>query len=310
MRTPDTIGATREVGIADARWAYRDGELAVVSGEANPGIRAALVAGSDPHRETSHFDVFALDGSTVVLHRLEPAAIDNDLAELVAGELVRPGLVRLPRAFERCFAGVVLSSAAGLGEAWRGFYENTLSKLERAAPRAGAKHHPTAVFGGIYTHARSLIAGSSVLDVGTCFGFFPLLLRRRSTALGITALDLSAPTLRLAADAASRLRGGGIEFVRGDARELPFVDGSFDTVTALHVLEHLDDSSAKRAVREACRVARRRVAVAVPLEEQPDTAYGHAQSFDREALTELGESSGWRCDYEEYLGGWAVLEPL
>lgn len=306
MHTLNTPGATRCETLT-ARWLHRDGELAVVSEAANPGLRAALAPSCTA--ETAHFTIFALGRTTVVLHRLEPGEIDNDLAELVAGELVRPGLVAGPAAFERCFAGVVLSAASSPGAAWRAFYGNTLSKLERAA-REPPGHTPTAAFGGIYAHAASLVAGGSLLDVGTCFGFFPLLLRGWSPAPGITAVDLSAATLDLAAEAASRLRVEAIEFARGDARDLPFSDDCFDTVAALHVLEHLDAGSARRAVGEACRVARRRVVVAVPLEETPDPAYGHVQGFDRETLVGLGESSGWRCDYEEYLGGWAILEPL
>jgi SAM-dependent methyltransferase len=45
---------------------------------------------------------------------------------------------------------------------------------------------------------------------------------------------------------------------------LPFAARSFDTVTCLEVLEHLDDPSA--AVRELARVARRAVVVSVPFE--------------------------------------------
>ncbi len=287
-----------------------DEDLAVASEAANPGLRDTLALRAARASESPHFAVFALDGVTVVLHRLEPAAVDNDLAELVAGELVRPGRVAVPRAFERCFAGVVLSSASSSSDAWGAFYENTLSRLEQAASSSHPSSGPVGVFGRIYGHARSLVASSSLLDVGTCFGFFPLLLQRLEPHLAVTALDLSAPMLDLARDAdASLHHTATVEFVRGDARDLPFADGSFDTVTALHLLEHLDSSSASRALREMCRVARRRVIVAVPLEKEPDPAYGHVQSFDREALIALGEKTDWRCDFENYLGGWLVLEP-
>jgi ubiquinone/menaquinone biosynthesis C-methylase UbiE len=126
----------------------------------------------------------------------------------------------------------------------------------------------------------------------------------------IAALDVSAPILELARDAATtHRRANPIEFVCGDACSMPFADGSFDTVTTLHVLEHLDPPSAERALQEMCRVAKHRVIVAVPLEEEPDPAYGHVQGFDRGGLINLGEKTGWRCDFEEYLGGWVVLEP-
>jgi 2-polyprenyl-3-methyl-5-hydroxy-6-metoxy-1,4-benzoquinol methylase len=262
--------------------------------------------------ESPRFAIYALDDVIVVLHRLEPAAIDNDLAESVAGELVRSGRVAVPRAFERCFAGVILSSAPSPKEAWRTFYGNTLSKLRQAASGSypDGDYGPVAVFGRIYGHARGLVAGSPLLDVGTCFGFFPLMLQRSNPQLDVTALDVSAPTLELARDAAaSQHHAGTVTFVCGDARGLPFASGSFDTVTALHVLEHLELSSANQALREMCRVARRRVVVAVPLEEEPDPAFGHVQNFDRESLLDLGEKTGWRCRFEDYLGGWLILEP-
>ncbi|WP_375426915.1 class I SAM-dependent methyltransferase [uncultured Sphingomonas sp.] len=54
----------------------------------------------------------------------------------------------------------------------------------------------------------------------------------------------------LADDAANR----DITFVVGDARDLPFPDDSFDVVTLLDVLEHIQDDQI--AAREAARVAR------------------------------------------------------
>lgn len=282
----------------------------MVSEAANPGLHGELASRAAHVRESLHFIVYALGDITVLVHRLEPGEIDNDLAELVAGELVSPGRVAVARTFERCFAGVVLSSASDSGEAWRTFYGNTLSRLERATSSSRPEFGPVGVFGRIYGRARSLVAGSSLLDVGTCFGFFPLLLQRLELHLDITALDVSEPMIGLARDAAASLHHtGNVEFVRGNALSLPFAGGSFDTVTALHLLEHLDSSSANQALWEMCRVARRRVIVAVPLEEKPDPAYGHVQSFDREGLIRLGEETGWRCDFEDYLGGWVVLEP-
>jgi SAM-dependent methyltransferase len=50
----------------------------------------------------------------------------------------------------------------------------------------------------------------------------------------------------------------------GSVTALPFASDSFDVVTCLEVLEHLDDPGA--AVRELARVARRAVVVSVPHE--------------------------------------------
>ncbi|AHY47915.1 Methyltransferase domain [Rubrobacter radiotolerans] len=297
--------------LAGARRTHRDGELAVVSEVANPDLRNRLANRLGPPHESAHFAVFSVDGETVVLHRLSPERIDNDLAELVAAELVRPGHVALANAFERCFAGVVLSSGPDPASAWRTFYSNTLRRLESGlVGREVGGPGPVAEFAGIYARARSLLLGFSLLDVGTCFGFFPLLLRRLAPDLRTTALDLSEPLLSLARSfAASENAETSGRFVRGDACALPFGNASFDTVTALHLVEHLPPEAARRALGEMCRVARRRVVVAVPLESEPDPAYGHLQSFERESLLDLAGTTGWRGTFEEYRGGWLVLEP-
>ncbi len=50
--------------------------------------------------------------------------------------------------------------------------------------------------------------------------------------------------------------GGAAEFVSGDVLALPFDDGSFDYVTAVHVLEHLTDEALRTAAGEIARVLR------------------------------------------------------
>jgi ubiquinone/menaquinone biosynthesis C-methylase UbiE len=52
--------------------------------------------------------------------------------------------------------------------------------------------------------------------------------------------------------------------VRGSAVELPFRNRSFDTVALCEVLEHLE--SPHMALREACRVARKRLVISIPNE--------------------------------------------
>lgn len=54
-----------------------------------------------------------------------------------------------------------------------------------------------------------------------------------------------------------------------DARALPYTDGSFDVVTAHHLLEHIADPERMRAMTELVRVARKRVFVTGPFDENP-----------------------------------------
>jgi len=64
-----------------------------------------------------------------------------------------------------------------------------------------------------------------------------------------------------------------------------------------------------RALAELCRVARRRVVVAVPLEEVPDPAFGHLQAFSLARLARLGaDAPGWSHTVSAADGGWLVLD--
>jgi SAM-dependent methyltransferase len=58
------------------------------------------------------------------------------------------------------------------------------------------------------------------------------------------------------------------EFVQGEATRLPFADGSFDTVYAGEVLEHVEDPEA--LVREALRVTRGLLLITTPAEREWD----------------------------------------
>lgn len=94
-------------------------------------------------------------------------------------------------------------------------------------------------------------AGESILDVGCGTGWFT----RRFAALNklsVTGLDPNADWLDYA-----RQRAPQINWLEGDARKLPFEDGSFDVVVSVTALCFVDDS--QQALREMVRVARRRI---------------------------------------------------
>lgn len=84
--------------------------------------------------------------------------------------------------------------------------------------------------------------------------------------------------------------------------------GMFDTVTAIHVIEHLEAAQTARALVNLWRVCQRRLIVAVPLEETPDPRFGHRQVFDQERLLALGAALGGNCRYFEHHGGWLVVD--
>lgn len=231
--------------------------------------------------------VLSWDGTTL---RHEFDAVDNDLAGRLAG-------VVPPEVFERVFTGVVLTTATDPLAAWRGFYGHTLDGLT-GAPRPGGS---VAEFAPIYRRARTLVRGRRVLDVGSCFGFLPILLADDGYA--VVASDLNAGNVALLRRVDPRL-----PVVTCSAADLPVPDDAVDTVFAVHLLEHVDAGLGAAAVREALRVARQRVVLAVPYEEVPDPAYGHVRTVTHDDLDALGRSSGWRYDVTDVYGGWLVLD--
>jgi hypothetical protein len=288
------------------RWGRRYADVLVAWEPLNRQVLARLEGARTVRTRT--FAVFRGPSGTLVVHGLEQDAVDNDIGQPIAEELVRPGLVRGSGAFERCFAGVVESTAPSPHVAWRRFYVNTLRAL-RGAPEGRPPAGPIATFAQIYRHAERLARGHSVLDVGSCFAFFPMLLAAGGE-IRVTASDAHPGTVALGRRMAAEL-DLSVAFRTYDVtRRLPFACASFDTVTALHLLEHLPADQTVAALERLCRVGRRRVVVAVPLEHTPDAVYGHQQGFDLDRLTALAKGvPGWRGQAHEHLGGWLVLEP-
>ena len=273
-------------------------------------------AGAWPRRtrggvRTDHFDVVGLGGRLLVTHRIGRAEVDDDLAGLIGGELFGPGWVRGSEMFERIFTGVVRSMASEALDGWELFYRNTIRRLDtlRGVPsrRPGGRsgHGAMVDYAPVYNRACDLVVPGSVLELGCCFGF--LSLRLAAAGYDVTASDVSAGTVRLLSAVAPRL-GIPLDTLLADAARVPRDDGSVDTVLAIHLLEHLDDAHGAAVLAEATRLARRRVVVAVPLEEVPDESYGHVRTIDLADLETWGAASGWRPTVAEHHGGWLVLD--
>lgn len=108
-----------------------------------------------------------------------------------------------------------------------------------------------------------LITGprADILDVATGSADIPLAVvqagRRRNLSPAVTGLDIN-PDILIAAELVA---GSMVKLVRGDARNLPFADGSFDVVTLCLALHHFDPHDAVRVLGEMWRVARAGIVV-------------------------------------------------
>jgi len=258
-------------------------------------MRLAAILASMQTIATPHF----LIRNGRVRPRFPGGPVSNELAGHIAAELGPLGLVPDGRAFERLFVEVVLATHPDPARAWGAFYDNTMRRLR--GPERG-RTDSVATFARIYRHVMSLIRGRTVLDIGSCFGFLPWL-----RVIGAD-LDPAAAALagRMAREQASRAR-----FAAADLLALPAGDEAVDTVLAVHVLEHVPAAATGPALAQLLRVARRRVVVAVPLEDSPDPTFGHVQAFDLHTLAAIAASvdaPGWSRAVYSADGGWLVLD--
>ncbi len=259
---------------------------------------------------TDHFGVTERGRRIEVSHWLRPDQLDNDVAGLLAEELFAPGWLSGAEIFERVFTGVVRSCLDDPLLAWSTFYGNTLARIRRCRRTLDAAHGhgqtTISEFAPVYAHALQLIPAGQVLDVGSCYGFLPLLLAGRP-ATTVTASDLSGGSMCLL-KAVAAARGLQVSTLVCDAARIPVPDRWADTVSIIHLLEHVSPDHGNAVISEALRVARHQVVVAVPVEREPVAAYGHIRTFDLRQLRELGGHAGHRHSVHQYHGGWLVLD--
>jgi SAM-dependent methyltransferase len=96
-------------------------------------------------------------------------------------------------------------------------------------------------------------AGRSLLDIGCNWGRWTIAASR--AGYRATGVDPTKKAVAAARRVARQL-GVGAEYVVGDARQLPFADGSFDVVFSYSVLQHLSKPDVRLAAGEIARVLR------------------------------------------------------
>lgn len=129
-----------------------------------------------------------------------------------------------------------------LGERWYSAYDDPVALL-RAESKVKAPWVSQRIF------ARFGDRSAQVLDVGCGAGFLTNALATQN--FEITGLDSSAASLRTAEKHDST---GRVRYIEGDAYQLPFPDHSFDAVSAMDFLEHVE--SPQKVIQEIARVLR------------------------------------------------------
>lgn len=263
-----------------------------------------------PVVRTPHFDLATCGDRLVLGHTLTGADLDEDLTGILRAELFDPGWVRGADLFERLFTGVVRSVDPDPVGCWEVFYRNTLRRIEELDDGAGSEgggHGSIAEYAPVYRECLGLLAGESVLELGCCFGFLAMLTAQ--TGRRVVAVDITDGTVRLVNAMAERLEVAVAAYT-ADAAHVPVPEQTADTVLAIHLLEHVDADHGQRVIDEALRIARQRVVIAVPLENDLDLGqhYGHVRTIGLADLDRWGRATGREYTVWEHHGGWLQIE--
>ena len=274
--------------------------------------------------ETQHFLVcqHASSQQTVLLHTFDQTGIDADLICYLEQELSAFGFISTEQDFGAMLFAVLastFSSPRHQPTIWHRFCVNSLTKLrdqlEDPLPFSPSQVSYITPFAAIYRRVFELFVGQSLLDVGCSFGFLPVLMAEHAPEATIIGCDLNPDALGFAADLAATAGVHQVLFSLQDVLD-PTIRclGSFDTVTALHLLEHLQERDMPVTLTHLLQMTSKRLIIAVPYEERVQALYGHAQLFTTEKLHSWGrwcldtlEGTG-RYWCEEVMGGILIVE--
>ncbi len=286
-------------------------------------LKQRFAEGRYQAHETPHFLLFTRSEppTTVVMHWFAPEAMDADLGDYVIQELKPLGILAQSQDFSYVFGAMVGSLFPyDVQRAWHIYGTNTLRRYQeilRDPPGSPVTHSTMDTFAALYHRVFELLVGDHFLDAGCSFGFLPLLVAQQFPALSkVVGID-NRPEPFITARILAQERGlKNVQFAQADLLTDDLsTPGYFDTVTALHVLEHFSEEAMYRVLRNLLRLTTRRLILAVPYEQgEPEILYGHKQLFSRSKLEAVGHwclqqwnGEGRMC-YEECEGGLLVVE--
>src|SRR5215467_7029418 len=298
-------------------------------------------------RETAHFLLFsrAEAPTMVVVHWFAPEAVNADVGDYIIQELKLLGILRVAQDFSDVFGAVVGSLFPfDVERAWHVYGMNTLGRYREGDHKGPhpTPHHPRPyisdsyhsqrifnredggfavstieVFARLYRRVYELLVGQRFLDAGCSFGFLPLLVAEQFPELSqVVGVDIRAEPFTTMRRIAQERGLGNVQYVQTDLLTDDLrSNGEYDTVTALHLLEHFGEEDMFRVLGNLLEITTRRLIVAVPYEEgEPEVLYGHEQLFSPDKLEAVGRwcVERWggvsRMWCEECEGGLLVVE--
>jgi len=274
--------------------------------------------------ETEHFLLFrrAQAPTTILVHWFAPGEIDANIGDYFLQELKPLGSLARGQDFGDVFGAVVCSVfPRDVPRALHLYGTNTLRRYQQFLKGADNElllpDSTMHAFAQVYRRVCRLQTGESFLDVGCSFGFLPLLISGLvPTLTHVVGADIQTDPFVVVRALAEERELKSVQFVQADVLADNFSSlGLFDTVVALHLLEHFSEVEMYCALTNLLKVTGQRLILAVPYEPgEPERVYGHKQLFTRAKLEAAGE---WclqqlgglgSVSYEDCAGGMLVLE--
>ncbi|MHB8599262.1 MAG: methyltransferase domain-containing protein [Ktedonobacteraceae bacterium] len=287
-------------------------------------LKQRFAEGGYHFHETPHFLIFTRSEapSLIVVHWFAPEEIDANIGDYFVQELKSPGILVDEQDFGDLFGVVVCSlfphdvhHALHLyGTNTLRHYQHLLKIADDELPASQSTIHS---FARIYRRVCQLHSGQTFLDVGCSFGFLPLLISAYDSSLTrVVGVDIETGPFPIMSAIAAEQHVQNINFEQANVLTDTFsTPGHFDTVVALHVLEHLTEADMYNALLNLLKVTSRRLIIAVPYEDaQPEVVYGHEQLFNRAKLTAIGDwclqnlEGPGRITVEDCAGGLLLVE--
>lgn len=262
--------------------------------------------------------------STILVHWLSPEEIDANIGNMFMQELKPPGLLSDAQQFGKVFAVVIFSLFPDDPQQALYLYAtNTMQRyrnlLKSTSIDDSISDSTIHAFASVYRRVYQLHVGERFLDAGCSFGFLPLLIAERFPSLSqVVGIDIDTDSFPIVRAIAEQQQLKHVYFTQTDLLADDFASlGVFDTVTALHMLEHFNESDMYRVLSNLLKIMSQRLIIAVPYEaDEPEIIYGHQQLFSRDKLEEVGTwclrqlAGQGKITYEECAGGLLLVERL
>ncbi len=286
-------------------------------------LKERFAEGGYQAHETKHFLLFMRveEPRIILVHWFAPEEMDANVQHYLTRELKPYNIVTASYQFGELVSGVVGSLFPDdTRRAWSYFGANTLQRyltfLATAYTPSLPDYATIGMFATLYQRVCELRVGETFLDAGCASGFLPLLLAERIPFLEeIVGIDIQADEFEVASKLAKEREFTHVRFAQANLLDDRFaLVGIFDTVVALHVLEHFSEADMYPVLLNLLRVTSKRLIVAVPYEQvEPEVAYGHQQLFTRTKLEAVGnwclqQIGGGRIWCEDCVGGLLLLE--